>query len=82
MKHDAIGTVHCDSCGHDIHDQVLKDWFMKDCPKCGAPSIVNDDDMAVVKMIEEGIELGLLTQDKTVQSGISIHLDTAGMRAK
>ena len=38
-------TIHCDSCGHEFAGKV-EDWHRKACPKCAAPGIVDDEDMA------------------------------------
>jgi len=38
--------IHCDTCHHEFPGQP-PDWHNKDCPKCGAPDIITDRDMAI-----------------------------------
>ena len=73
------GIVHCDSCGHEIADQLVREWAHKSCPMCNAPDIVNDADIAILDVLDSLVHCGLLTQDGTAP-GVDIYIDTAGLR--
>ena len=75
------GIVHCDSCGHEIADQLVREWAHKSCPMCNAPDIVNDTDIAILEMLDSLIDCGLLIQGGTAP-GVDISIDTAGLRKR
>jgi hypothetical protein len=43
-------TIHCDACGHEFEGKV-DDWHNKPCPACAAPNIIDDEDVAMHKVM-------------------------------